>query len=309
MRWKKNLPIPGKHPIFNMDSDSDRVLARKYMEQELGPPASRTVPPGFREVLPRDYTQHPVGSLPEIPAAGEIMESLDVLIDPSKFKDEIDRATELKLFPYYYRQSWLPDGGSLTWDQDGLSLCWTWGGTGCLMTLRSVLGLSQVNLAPVSMGYLVGWANRGNYLASWIRGAREQGVCPVQGGETSLAEWPNVHINSTSRDSSFWGRYDSHRKNFRLGQVWDINTRSGELRCAQEVLTALTMSAPIYIAHNYWGHALQIETMAWDTSAPNNILWGHLNSHRNNKVLWLEGSKGSPDESYPFISMEPTEIE
>lgn len=308
MRWVRNLPIPGRHPVFNMDSDYDVVLARRFMEQELGVPASRTMPPGYREVIPRDWQRTPLGSIDGVPAAGQIMEELDVLIDPSDFKDEIDRAMELQLFPYHYRQQWLPDGGSLSWNQDGLGYCWTWGGTGCYMTLRCVLGLSPVLLAPVSMGYLVGWANRGNYLASWLKGAREKGIVPVQGGETSLDEWPDVSVNSSNRSSSFWGQYDDHRNNFRLDEVWDVNTRGGEVRTAQEVLTSLTMGAPNYIAHNYWSHALQIECMAWDTGAPNNLLWGHLNSHNNNKVLWLEGTRGSPDESYPFISVKPTEV-
>lgn len=649
MRWRNNLPIgKGRQPIFNMDSDHDILLARKFMVQELGEPTV-TMPPGMREVIPRNYTTHPVGSMDGIPAAGEKMQSLDILIDPKDFKDQIDRANELQLFPYHYRQRWLPDGGSLKWNQDGLGYCldaeteilteegfvpfpqydgrskvatvnqetgvmeyqlpskvhcydwdgelirsknrrvdfavtpkhrmyvrkwdeskrklsdkystvnaddmgwylglmhapkpavgtelvevevpgdrmydgddyvamlalivsdgyagchrnrktrnhvsfccfnehryesvkaladrcgfheqpsrkgvfqrwdagalakhvreecyrgglgalnkvvprivkcasqrqiklfltwfgdqdhkhpmrsyytssvsladdlqellfrigkrstpvwrdgrttktkegqlidggkachlvvsstdrlcldrkkhlyrehykgkvycvtvpngtmvtrrngtmlvsnncWTWGGTGCFMTLRCVLGLSQVFLAPVSMSYLVGGANRGNYLGSWLKGAREKGIVPVQGGETSLEEWPKVSVNSTDRSVSFWGRYDSHRANFRLDEVWDINTRS-ELQNAQECLTALTMSAPIYIAHNYWSHALQIECMAWDSSAPNNVLWGHLNSHNNNAVLWLEGSKGSPDEAYPFLSAKPTEVE
>jgi len=309
MRWKTNLPIgEGRQPVFNMDDDADIIRAEDFCKQELGVPVGRTMPSTMMQVIPRDYSAKPVGSLEGIPAAYDEMTALDVLIKPENFKDAIDRATELKLFPYYYRQQWLPDGGSLTWNQDGLGYCWTWGGTGCYMSLRCVKGLSQVNLAPVSMGYLVRWNNQGNYLESWLRGAMDDGIVPVQGGETSLDEWPDVSVNSTNRSSSFWGRHDEHRKDFRLGDAWDINTRSGELRNAQECLTALTLSAPIYMAHNYWSHALQIECMAWDTSAPNNVLWGHLNSHNNNRVLWLEGTRGSPDEAYPFISIKPTDV-
>jgi len=172
------------------------------------------------------------------------------------------------------------------------------------LALRAALGLKTVRLAPVSMGYLVGWGNRGNYLESWLKGAMNDGIVPIKGGEFSKDDWPDVDINSTNRSSSFWGRYDALRKDFRLDRAWDINTQSGELQNIRETLTALYLSCPIYGAHNYWSHALGHEAMFWDTGAPNNITIGHRNSHDNKDLLILEGTKATFDEAYPFISVK-----
>jgi len=288
-------PNVGRVQVYNTDNEMD--LAKLYERSK--------VPPTMRQVLPRDFDAKPVGSLGGIPAAGPIMESLDVIISEDDIKAAIEESHRIKSQPVYWSYAtWAPNDGSFAWDQDGLGYCWTWGGTGGLLCLRAVLGLKTAFLAPVSMGYLVGWANRGNYLESWLRGAMEDGLVPVQGGELSLDEWPNVSINSTNRSSSFWGQYDALRQHFRLDRVWDINTRSGEMRNIRETLTSLYLSCPIYGAHNYWSHALGHEAMFWDTSAPYNITIGHRNSHGNKDLLVLEGTRATFDEAYPLISVK-----
>jgi len=290
-----NYPGVGQTVVYNTDNEMD--LARLYERSQ--------VPPTMRQVIERDFEKKPVGAIEGIPAAGPIMETLDVLIAESDFKVAIEEAHSLKLFPVYHSyKSWAPNDGSFTWDQDGLGYCWTWSGTGMFLALRAALGLKTVFCSPVSMGYLVSWKNRGNYLESWLKGAMEDGMVPIKGGEFEMDDWPDVSINSTNRSSSFWGKHDAARKDFRLDRVWDIDTRSGELRNIQETLTSLYLTCPIYGAHNYWSHALGHEAMFWDERAPHNITIGHRNSHNNKDLIILEGTKATFDEAYPFISVK-----
>jgi len=290
-----NYPGIGQTVVYNTDNEMD--LAKLYERSK--------VPPTMRQMIPRDFEAKPVGSIEGIPAAGPIMESLDVIIAEDDLKDAIEESHRIKSQPVYYSyKTWAPNDGSFTWDQNGLGYCWTWGGTAGLLCLRAVLGLKTVRLAPVSMGYLVGWANRGNYLESWLKGAMDDGLVPVQGGEVSLDDWADVSMNSTNRSSSFWGKYDALRKQFRLDRVWEINTQSGEMQNIRETATSLYLSSPTYGAHNYWSHALGHEAIFNDSRAPYGVTIGHRNSHNNKDLLILEGTKATFDEAYPLISVK-----
>lgn len=299
MRIVDNYPIEGEFVVYNMDDHKDIAALQR---------ASR-MPPTFREVKPRNWAKKPVGAF--CPTAADKLSSLDMLVPEDKILDAIDEAHETKSFPYYHAaRSWAPDDddSDFVWDQDGLGYCWTWGFTAEYMTLRASLGMSCVWFPPVANGYLVNWSNSGNYLEDMIRGAQQNGLIPCQGGETSDPSWPNVDINSTNRSSSFWNRYDGLRADFRIDETWDINTRSGETRNAQECVSTLRVGIPIYPALTWWSHALGIECMFRDSSAPGGYTWGYRNSHRNKKLIILEGTKGSPDEAIPLVSVKSGEV-
>jgi hypothetical protein len=44
-----------------------------------------------------------------------------------------------------------------------------------------------------------------------------------------------------------------------------------------------------------------VVAIKWDESALNNIVWVLRNSHNENDVIELTGSRGVPDEAYGFI--------
>lgn len=297
MRIVDNYPIPGEHVVYNMDDERDVVA----LQRELATPT-------MREVLPRNWETTPLGAFTEGLTAdsvlGNELSSLDQIVKPADLHDAIDEAHELKLFPYYYAEERgpFPDDEHV-WDQDGLGYCWTWGFNAEYMVLRAVLGLPLIHFPPVANGYLVGWRNRGNYLESMIRGARENGLIPANGGEVSNPNWPDVDINSHNNSGGFWNQYNDLRSDFTLGASWDLNCRGGEMTTACQCVSSLRVSVPLYIAHNWWGHALGIECLFNDSAAPLGITYGHRNSHKNKRLLIMEGNRASPDEAIGLASV------
>jgi hypothetical protein len=224
----------------------------------------------------------------------EYIDTVDVL-DWNDVKGALDRAHLMETMPMYHQnKTWAPDG--FRYNQDGLGYCWTWSGTACMMDLRAAEDKETVKLSPVSMGYLVGWKNRGNYLESYIQGARKQGVAPV--------DWVDGDINSVNRDpDSYKQGWKEEREKYQLDEIWDTDTRSGAKTTIRHCATILALTArPIYIAYNWWGHALELVGIRWDESKQNNVVWIIRNSHNENDFIELDGSKGEPDEAYGFVS-------
>ena len=217
------------------------------------------------------------------------------LIAWEDLKEVLDLSHENKMQPMYHQyDTWAPPG--FQYNQDGIGYCWTWSGTAALMDLRALEGKETVLLAPVAMGYLVNWQDRGNYLESFIGGARDTGVPPaiyIPGG-----------INSVERDyRRYEDEWKTERGDYKLDEIWDTDTRSGArttiLHCATILASA---SRPIYIAYNWWGHALELVGMRWDESKMNNVVWIIRNSHNESDLIELDGSRGEPDEAYGFVS-------
>lgn len=219
----------------------------------------------------------------------------DKLIPFDGLKEAIYHAHREKNFPMYHqRKHWFPEGFS--WDQDGLGYCWTWGGCATMMTCRNMEDKDQVMLAPASMGYLVNWQNEGNYLESWINGAVEDGVCPALDNN-----W-----NSTSRKESYWDQWEGERKLYRLdpGAIFDTNPRDDRVML-QHIATLLCAGIPLYIAYNWWGHALQMCGLNWVEGAYLNVEVIDTNSHDDKDFLILSGTKMIPDEAYGFGATMP----
>lgn len=234
-------------------------------------------PPSNYEVYPR-RTRY--GEPAAIKLGLEPVDAVpDVLLEPDQYEDAIAEAHQLQTLPIYHMyHTWRPKG--TRYDQDGLGYCWTWSGTGCLQTCRAMEDKDHVELAPVSMGYLVGWANRGNYLESFIGGARQDGIYPGD-------------MNSHNRNRSQWPM-DSTRKKYRLDKVWDTN-RSDMVRHCHSILC---YGRSLYIAYNWWSHALELVGIKYNGTRE----WLISNSHNEDDVIVLTGSRAVPDEAYGFIS-------
>ena len=265
----------GGQRVYNVDKPADRMELRNQSMQ-----------PQYSEVIPRDYDARPVGSF--VPAAEA--ESPNILVPEDEYQEAIEYAHAREIFPSYAQKaSWAPDGWR--YNQNGLGYCWTWGGTACLMDLQQIHCLDIILIAPVSMGFLVGWANRGNYLESYIKGAREQGVCEAIDG----------NINDHRNRRSLW---EGNHRPVKLDRVWDIDTRSGRERALRIMLSCLVYGCPIFIAYNWWGHALEMVALAWDQSKPYDVIFVIRNSHNESDFILLEGNKGIPDEMYAFVSLQ-----
>jgi len=160
------------------------------------------------------------------------------------------------------------------------------------MTTRATEGKPTVLLAPVSMGYLVGWANRGNYLDSFIQGAKKDGICPAVDGD----------FNSQNRTASYWDQYKDQRKLYRLGAVWDTNIA----KMTQHCVSGLSYGRSGYVAYDWWAHALELVGLVMVNGV---LQWKISNSHPSDKgkLITLTGSRAVPSECYFFISTELTE--
>jgi len=256
--------------VYNTDNSSD-VAALLKLRGSLVPQVypRRTI---YGTPAAVDAGLYPMDAIP------------DVLLQPDQYEDALQFAHDQQTLPIYHmHKTWRPPGTK--YNQDGIGYCWTWSGTGCLMTTRAMEDKDTVILSPVSMGYLVNWADRGNYLESFIQGAREDGVYPGP-------------LNSLDRNRNSWP-FDDKRKLYRLDKVWDTNKSSMKQHC----ISGLTYGRSGYIAYNWWGHALELVGLRivngeWQ--------WDISNSHNEPDVITLTGSKAIPDECYFFISTELT---
>lgn len=263
--------------IFDTDKGTDY---QRLLEMHTAPE------PGY---IPRETTYASAEALER--GLTPIEAGLDSLIPANEFESRLAEAHAKQILPCYHQaKSWRPDG--FRWDQSSTNYCWTWSGTGCLMTTRAVEGKPTVMLAPASMGYLVGWANRGNYLESYIKGAREQGVCPAQDGN-----W-----NTTNRSKSYWDGFADKRKLYRLKDVWDTDVRNMTQHC----VTGLCAGCSGYIAYDWWSHALELVGIRYVNGK---MEWDISNSHAsdNGKLITLTGSRAVPSECFFFVSTVQTE--
>ena len=246
--------------------------------------------PGF-------YPRHTRYGEDEAWAAGltpiEYADGVDV-IDWLDLKEVLQKAHDDRIMPMYHQfDTWA--GEDFRYSQSRTNYCWTWSGTAAVMDCRAAEHKDTVKLAPVSMGYLVGWRNRGNYLESFIRGAREQGIAPI--------DFVDGNINSINRNPGTYKEgWKEERKKYRLNEIWDTNTRNGDRTAILHCATILAAGRPIYLAYNWWGHALNGSGLRWDESKKNNVVWQIRNSHNEPGLIELDGSRGVPDEAYGFVS-------
>jgi hypothetical protein len=262
--------------VFNTDNAADVAALMRLRPRKAPEVIKRPLTLAYGSDAALDWGLDPVEA-----------DSPDILLPKDSWVDAVQEAHDLQIMPVYHmHDTWRPHG--TRYNQDGLGYCWTWSGTGCLMTCRAMEDKDTVLLAPVSMGYLVGWANRGNYLASFVKGAMQDGICPVPAGET---------FNSTNRSASFWGQYANERKLYRLAKTWDTDPRN----MLQHVVSILCYGRSLFVAYAWWGHAVEIvfvrynkETRQWEV--------GISNSHNEPEPIILTGSQSIPNEAIAFVS-------
>lgn len=165
--------------------------------------------------------------------------------------------------------------------------CWAWGLAASIMDVRAREGKPTKLLAPVSLGFTVNWANRGNYLESAIRGATERGIC-----EAEYVPDPFSRAYKGYRQG-----WEQNALLYRLAESWDVDNRSTSAMI-QHSISVLSTGTPLYVAYNWWGHALECVGVEWDESVAYNIVWVLRNSHNEADLIRLTGSRGVPSEAY-----------
>jgi len=255
---------------YDTDSVADVETLRSFVPAATEPQIfPRTTTYGSPEAL--ELGLEPVESVP------------DVLIPQDEYPERIAEAHQAQTLPIYHMYAtWRPAG--TRYNQDGLGYCWTWSGTGCLMTTRACEDKETVLLAPASMGYLVQWRNRGNFLESFISGARQEGVCPA----------PDGNFNDLTRNAKYWSEI-GQRDKYRLAKVWDTDSRN----MVQHCVSILCYGRSLYTAYNWWGHAVEVVGIRYED---NKLHWDISNSHNESDVITLTGSRAVPSEAYGFIS-------
>lgn len=257
---------------FNCDSPRDRQRLRSGGDLRVK----------VRGAIPREIEY---GKISGVPAVEDFPQ---VLVEPKDFKERIEWCHREKIFAIYHqRASWAPPG--VRWNQNGLPYCWAWGIVAALMDILAREGRDFPMLSPVSLGWLVGWARRGNYLSSAIRGLIERGVC-------SQKYTPNIHLPDPR---SFREGWEQNALEYRLGQgeVWDLDNRS-RASMVQHAVSVLTTGTPIYIAYNWWGHALACCGVRWNPNVPYNLEWMIRNSHDEDDIIIMTGDRAVFDEAY-----------
>jgi len=223
----------------------------------------------------------------------------DKLVLWDDIKSVISYFTDKMTFPMFHQlRGWIKllKGN---WNQNGLNWCWGWS-LGALMNdlLSASKGTEDEEdmLAPAGFGPAVDWRNVGNYLEAGLQFACEYGLPSYK-----YAPEETWHERSPKKWTTGW------QANALLHRL-DPNTvyqmdRSTVKSMICHCLTVLKQNDPIYIAYNWWGHALELVGMEWDETVKNNIAWIIRNSHNEKDYLRLTGDRAVPDEAYSAGSL------
>lgn len=213
------------------------------------------------------------------------IEAVDVIPKESEWQDVITECHAKQIFPMYHQEASgvFRDG----WDQGGLGYCWAFGLTAAVMDARAAEGQRPVRLAPTSLGWLVGWRNRGFYLDGALKGAREQGIALDE-------DVPGLSINP----NNFKPGWQERAKLYRPTEWWDTNRGAGDKQFISQCLAILATGRPLYIAYNWWMHALECIGLEWTPGELYNLTWVVRNSHGESGPIRFKGRRGVPDEAY-----------
>jgi hypothetical protein len=238
---------------------------------------------GFVAALPRRIEY---GKAPLLIPYGEAYP--DDLVDPKDYKEVIADCHARQIFAVYHQHAtWAPPG--FKWNQNGLGYCWAWGGTACLMDCLAREHRKFSLLSPITMGWLVNWANRGNYLSSMIEGLMTRGVA-------EMSYTPDMHSRSYKSYKAGW---EDNALLHRLDKVFDTDPR----KMTQHAISVMARTGSGgYIAYNWWGHALECVGVRWDESVVNNLVWLIRNSHDEDDIIEMTGNRAVPDEFYGFAA-------
>jgi len=207
----------------------------------------------------------------------------DVLIPESEWKERIAEAHEKKTMPiHHFEASSVPAK-----NQANTSFCWAYSMTSAVEVCRLHEAQPYRRLAPATLGWLVGWKNRGYYLSETIQGASERGI--------ASSEFAPDGVYNTSTFKAGW---EEDALRHKPSEWFDLKAGGQMTNYAVSLLLA---GVPLYVALNWWSHALDIAGVLWDESQLRNLRWIYWNSHGDGRIE-IVGEKGIPDEAYGLRS-------
>jgi hypothetical protein len=208
-------------------------------------------------------------------------DNLDALIPWDEMKERVNLANERRQMPIHYLEACKAKPHS----QGGTNYCWAYGLAMCLEALRPMESQEYCRLGPASLGWAVGWRNRGYYLSATIRAAMERGIAKA------------IYVPDATNDRrEFTPGWEGDALNHKPHEFTDTD-RSSEKFMAQQCASLLVAGLPLYLAFNWWGHAIAGMGVEWDESEKHNLRWINWNSHSDGRIE-MTGSRGVPDEAY-----------
>lgn len=206
----------------------------------------------------------------------------DLLIPEDEWKGRIQQATEHKVMPVFYFR----DAGVLAKSQGRTNWCWAYGITSALESVQLVENQPHVRLAPATLGWTVGWHNVANWCSDAIAAVAERGVASSVYAKDGITN-PKLFEKGWEEDA----------RNYKLSEWFDVETHRTEKETVKQCVSLLLTGLPLYVAYNWWGHALAIIGIEWDEAEKYNLRWIGWNSHGDGEIV-LTGSRGVPDEAY-----------
>ena len=212
-------------------------------------------------------------------------ESLDQLIPWDEMKERVNLANERQQMPIHYLDLF----DALPHNQGSTNYCWAYGLTLCVEALRPMEAQLFRRLGPASLGWLVNHQNRGYYLSATIRGAMERGIASAE-----------FCLDGITGPRGFKPGWEADALKHRPLEFTDLD-RSTEKLMAQQCASVLVAGLPVYVAYNWWSHALAQVGVVWDESEKYNLRWINWNSHNDGRIE-MTGSRGVPNEGYAVRS-------
>ena len=208
------------------------------------------------------------------------------LVPQDQWKERILEAHAKKMFPIHFFEA----NNVPAKNQDWTNYCSFYSLASSVEAVNLMQGQPYRRLAPATLGHLVNWKNRGFWLTEALAGARTFGFAG--------SEFARDGITNRRLFESGW---EKDALNNRPLEWWDTvgvdNRRISEFEQVQQCVSLLLTPSPLYVALNWWGHALMIAGLTWDETALYNLRWTYWNSHNDGRIE-MTGQKAIPDEAY-----------
>lgn len=210
----------------------------------------------------------------------------DKLVPVEQWKERILEACAKQMFPIYFFEANDVPAKSQGWT----NYCSFYSLGSCTEAINLMQGQPYRRLAPATLGHLVNWKNRGFWLSEALTGARINGFASSEFADDGITN-PRLFKPGWEKDAL------NNRPLEWFDTIGVDNRRQDEFEQVRQCVSLLLAPSPLYVALNWWGHALMVAGLIWDETALYNIRWIYWNSHNDGRIE-LTGSRGVPDEAY-----------
>lgn len=155
--------------------------------------------PKSRGLIPRDYSRHPVGSIPGIKAVDF------PLIPQSEWAGRIDEQEKARSRNSDIRLIGNNGKPIPSTDQNGVGFCWNHSVTSAVMVVRALMGLPYVELSAFAIGCMIkNYRDEGGWGAQAAEFAIKNGI-------PSSKFWPIKSMNRSNDNPQTWADATNHK--------------------------------------------------------------------------------------------------